>query len=590
MRRSLLIRLLAVSVLVAVCSIAATAWLAARTATGAIEQEQGRALADDNRIYTTLLDYAATHPNWSEAGPVVANLARQTGRRVALLTQDRRPIADSVAKPDPLPSTASAVVDPLAVDPALVADSGVDRVAPAALGPFRLPAGELTELRGRGQKVLACVRGRTGSGTLTEAPNGHPRIESPYQLTGVGCGVSFLSDPTPTEETALTALAKLVDDCLSRRGIGPVKLNLDRTWISAPAKGADSSGLVVQDTQQTIQACVTTSRHEQLASFVSPSALLFVTSTGGAPPTTFDLSAGNRIRIAGVAAAVLALTIVVTVLAGTRLVRPLRALTGAAQRMKEGDAFARVDVKGKDELARLAVAFNEMSAARERLEEQRKAMVSDIAHELRTPLSNIRGWLEATEDGVSEPGPALVSSLLEEALQLEHIVDDLQDLSMADAGKLRLHPEPVWLVDLLAQVEVAHGGRAREAGVTLSVRADDVELRADPVRLRQAVDNLVTNAVRHTPEGGTVTVRGRRDDGEVVIEVTDTGEGIAADELPQVFDRFWRADKSRSRPAGGSGLGLAIVKKLMEAHDGTVTAASTAGEGSTFTLRLPPAD
>ena len=152
-----------------------------------------------------------------------------------------------------------------------------------------------------------------------------------------------------------------------------------------------------------------------------------------------------------------------------------------------------------------------MAAHRARLEEQRKVMVSDVAHELRTPLSNIRGWLEAAQDGLAEPDPAFVSSLLEEAVQLQHIIDDLQDLAAADAGALRLHPEPVRIDDLLGQVAAAHQALAETAGVTLAVRkplpgSPPPELTADPVRLRQAIDNLVSNAVRHTPSGGRVTL------------------------------------------------------------------------------------
>ncbi|MEV0386424.1 HAMP domain-containing sensor histidine kinase [Nonomuraea sp. NPDC050643] len=300
-------------------------------------------------------------------------------------------------------------------------------------------------------------------------------------------------------------------------------------------------------------------------------------------------SPANQARIAGVAALVLLITVTATVIAGSRLSRPLRELTDAVRLMEEGKA-ARVTVTGRDELCRLAAAFNAMSERRERLEELRKEMVSDIAHELRTPLSNIRGWLEATEDGVVAPDRELVSSLLEEALLLQHIIDDLQDLAVADAGELRLREEPVNVADLLVQVATAHRGGAEAAGVTLTTRADgEPRLFADPVRLRQAVGNLASNAVRHTPPDGTVSLLARREGDDVVIDVTDTGTGIAAEDLPLIFERFWRVEKSRSRRTGGSGLGLPIARKLAEAHGGTLHATSVLGEGSTFTLRLPAA-
>ncbi|GAA4240859.1 hypothetical protein GCM10022254_67280 [Actinomadura meridiana] len=227
------------------------------------------------------------------------------------------------------------------------------------------------------------------------------------------------------------------------------------------------------------------------------------------------------------------------------------------------------------------------AASRSAVEAQRQTMVNDIAHELRTPLSNIRVWLEAAEDGVAIPDGAFVSSLLEEALQLQHLVDDLQDLAAAEAGTLRLHFEPMDVRELLTRVADAHRAKATSAGSRLTVYLDgDPPLTADAVRIRQAVANLLTNAIRHTPNGH-ITLTARDDDGWTVIEVADTGTGIPPEDLPQIFDRFWRADKSRNRQTGGSGLGLAIVRQLVQAHGGTAEAHSQLGEGSTFTLRLP---
>jgi two-component system sensor histidine kinase BaeS len=280
--------------------------------------------------------------------------------------------------------------------------------------------------------------------------------------------------------------------------------------------------------------------------------------------------------------------VAVTALVATRLVRPLRALTQAAQQPPE--RHVRVPVTTRDETGILALAFNELTERRERLEEQRKAMVSDIAHELRTPLTNIRGWLEVARDGLVEPDPELLSSLHEEAVVLQRVIDDLQDLAAADAGTLRLHREEVRADELLEQVAAAHRVGAESAGVRLVTEvAGAPRLDADPVRMRQALGNLVSNATRHTPAGGTVTLSARREEEEVVFEVADTGDGIAPGDLARVFDRFWRAEKSRSRRTGGSGLGLAIVRQLAAAHGGTVLVTSEAGTGSVFTLRLPRA-
>jgi two-component system, OmpR family, sensor histidine kinase BaeS len=560
-RVSLLTRLLAASVLIAVLAIAATAWLAARTTTTAIEQEQGRTLATDNRIYTALLGYAATHPNWDGVAPTLETLAQHTDRRIALLTHDRTPIADSGH--GPLPATASAVVDPLAVDPALVPDAPADRIDARAVGPFRLPDNEKAYLDGLAQEALTCVRGRSGAGSIVTTPSGRPRVTGPNPLTTASCSDEALDDPTPTEQRALAQLSTLVNGCLARNNLGPVRMALDRSW-TWDAAGPAGPGL-----GDTVNACVTSARREQLSPYVTPAALLFVTTKPGtATASPFDVSFG---RIALAASAVLIVTVAITVLVGRRLTRPLRALTAAL-----GEPNARVRVRGNDEIARLAAAFNDMAATRERMEKQRNDMVGDIAHELRTPLSNIRGWLEATQDGVSTVDAALVTSLLEEAGLLQHVIDDLQDLALADAGMLRLHRVPVDVPELLADM-----------AAPVVVSASPLTVHADPMRLRQMLGNLVANAVRHTPPDGTITVRAYPDGADGVIEVTDTGAGIAPEDLPHVFDRFWRAEKSRNRATGGSGLGLAIVRKLAEAHGGTVTAESTPGQGATFRLRLP---
>ncbi|KAB2591183.1 sensor histidine kinase [Streptomyces arboris] len=641
LRRSLLGRLLGVSALVAACSVAATAWLAVQTTSGAIKQEQGQNLAADARIYDTLLGYAARHRTWDGVDATVRELAEQSGRRVALTTQSRQPLADSAtaATPPALPPEASAVVDPLSVDTVLAARStegqgtAADRIDPRAVGPFLLPAAERAALRRTADRNAECLNRVGVAADVVVGPSGRPRVQmvgnDPERALGTRCDPSDLDAPTRTERKALTALNELADACLKRQDRGGVRLNRDLSWgegavtvpvpgplpaprpaplpsdarEAGPAPAVEPPREFTGEDDRAIASCVGTARSEQLSSYVASPALLFIGDEGGATVPGFDLSPANTAKIAGVAALVLALTVGASVLAGARLVRPLHALTGAAQRMRDGEEHASVPVSGDDEIGRLAAAFNDMSAHRARLEEQRKAMVSDVAHELRTPLSNIRGWLEAAQDGLADPDPAFVSSLLEEAVQLQHIIDDLQDLAAADAGVLRLHPEPVRVGELLTQVAAAHQARAETAGVTLTVVAGaGVVLDADPVRLRQAVGNLVSNAVRHTPADGTATLRAYGDGscgdgscetgsesgaGEVVIEVADTGTGIPAADLPYVFDRFWRAEKSRSRRTGGSGLGLAIVRKLTEAHGGTVSATSTEGKGSTFTLRLP---
>ncbi|GAB2791421.1 HAMP domain-containing sensor histidine kinase [Streptomyces chlorus] len=657
MRRSLLGRFLGVSALVATCSVAATAWLAVQTTSVAIRQEEGQNLADDTRIYSTLLGYAATHPDWDGVQPTVRELARESGRRITLTTPQRRPLAESAGPRDrtSLAARESATVDPLSVETSLTgggqATSGTaasrratDRIDARAVGPFRLPAAERTALREAAAHSLSCMRSSGITAEIVVSPSGRPGIEvggADGDLTQYpGCVVPPLTEPTRTEAVALKELNRLTNECLRRREHGTeVSLSLDLTWRPGPLLSDDGRATVAPvpvpvpaeavpaeavRADDEVDSCVGTARREQLASYVAPPAMLFIGDTGGRTVPGLDLSPVNTAKIAGVAALVLALTVGASIFTGIRLVSPLRALTGAAQRLRDGRDIQPVPVTTDNEIGRLAEAFNQMAAHRERMERQRKAMVSDVAHELRTPLSTIRGWLEAAQDGVAEADPAFVDSLLEEAVQLQHIIDDLQDLAAADAGALRLNPEPLRVRDVLHQVATAHQLRADAAGVMLLVEdpaARVPSLSADPVRLRQAVANLVSNAIRHTGEGGTVTLRARTDEHHtddahtddartddartddartgadrgvgtgtgrtVVVEVADTGSGIDPADLPHLFDRFWRADKSRNRRTGGSGLGLAIVRKLAEAHGGSVTVTSTPGSGSVFALRLP---
>ncbi|WP_406143401.1 sensor histidine kinase [Streptomyces sp. NBC_01012] len=653
LRKSLLGRLLAVSALVAACSVAATAWLAVQTTSGAIEQEQGRNLAADTRVLDALLGYAAEHPSWDGVGDTVAELADSSDRRITLTTQSREILADSAASSPPppaLPPEASAVVDPLSVAATSSgADSGSgsvtvaapgtdgeqrsgsDRVDPRAVGPFRLPKAERTSLTRTAEEAVRCLSRSGIASDVVEGPSGRPRIQvvgnDPDRVRGSLCSTDALDTPTRTETKALTALNELVNACLDRQGREAVQLDLDLSWntgteepavaspvptarpdVSVPRESPSAAPTSLDsENDRDIASCVAIARQEQLSSYVASPALLFISDPGGGAVPGFELSPANTVNIIGAAALVLALTVGASVLAGIRLVRPLHALTGAAQRMRDGEDPSQVVVAADNEIGRLATAFNDMSAHRARLEEQRKVMVSDVAHELRTPLSTIRGWLEGAQDGIAEVDATLISSLLEEAVQLQHIIDDLQDLSAADAGALRLHPEPVRIEDLLSHAVAAHRTQAEAAGVGLAVAAPDgdepaPELTADPVRLRQAIGNLVSNAVRHTAPGGRVTLRAYGTgagsgsetgsggaDREVVLEVADTGSGIAPDDLPYVFDRFWRAEKSRSRRTGGSGLGLAIVRKLIEAHGGTAGVVSTVGQGTVFTLRLPSA-
>jgi len=278
------------------------------------------------------------------------------------------------------------------------------------------------------------------------------------------------------------------------------------------------------------------------------------------------------------------------------LAAPLRRLAAAARAVARRDFSQRVPTGGSVEMDEVAHAFNEMAAGLEQAERQRQNLVADVAHELRTPISVLQGNLRAILDDVYALDKAEISRLYDETRLISRLVDDLGELARADAGQLSLNVQRVDAAQI-AQATVESLAPAAEAeGVTLDLVSTGAgalpAVRADPDRLAQVLRNLLINALRHTPEGGTVEVRisPPAADGFVKIAVADTGEGIAPDDLPHVFDRFWRADRSRSRDGrspGGSGLGLSIAKSLVEAQGGSIWAESCPGLGSTFYLTLP---
>ena len=596
LRKRLLVRLLIATVLIAVCSVAATAWLAVETTTRALREEQGQVLAEDMDVLARLSGYAATHPAWEGVGETVRALSERTGRRIALTTQDRRIIADSAPSGTALPPRAAATVDPLRTD--TYTERGAQRsgIDPRVVGPYRVTDEERARLDKLALIRQKCFARNGFEADVVQTPSGRPVVTDHDGPVAAGqvpeeCADGLLNTATPTEEKALAELAERSRACLDRHGLSTgvtpfvavdvTEQRLGARYLMGKFRPGDSGSV------REAESCVDAARRAQLDPYVAPVAELFL-GVGDTTAVRFDMSPANKAKVVGAAGLVLAVTVAVTAVVATRLVRPLRALTEAAQQPPE--LHVRVPVTTRDETGILAAAFNELTERRERLEAQRKAMVSDIAHELRSPLTNIRGWLEVTRDGVVAPAPALLASLHEEALVLQRVIDDLQDLAAADAGALRLHREPVRADELLDQVAAAHRVAADTAGVTLRATADGAPwLDADPVRMRQALGNLVSNALRHTPAGGTVTLAARRDGDDVVLDVTDTGTGIDPEDLPHVFDRFWRAEKSRSRRTGGSGLGLPIVRHLVAAHGGTVEAASEPGTGSVFTLRLPAA-
>jgi len=321
-------------------------------------------------------------------------------------------------------------------------------------------------------------------------------------------------------------------------------------------------------------------------------ALYFNSAAERSPADASFLAAVNRAVLVGALVAGV-VAVLVTLALSHRIVRPVELLTAAARRMETGDLTARVNVASGDEIGELARAFNSMAGGLARLEQLRRNMVSDVAHELRTPLTSIRGYLEAAREGVVALDVKLADNLYEEAMSLNRLVDDLQELALAEAGQLHLERQPVDMGDVARAALEAVRARAEERGLQLSLDTPSAEgmplVEADPHRIRQVLCNLLNNALDFTPRGGRVTTVVQPDGQWVRVEVRDTGRGIAPEHLPFVFERFYRADKSRTRATGGAGLGLAIVKQLVEAHGGRVWADSAVGAGSVFSFVLPVA-
>ena len=296
-----------------------------------------------------------------------------------------------------------------------------------------------------------------------------------------------------------------------------------------------------------------------------------------------------RETIVPVGVAACAVAIVLGLFLTWQLTDPLRKLTAAARGIAGGDLDQKVDIRSKDELGQLGEAFNQMSESLARAETLRRNMVADIAHELRTPLSIVRANLEAILDGVFEPTKENVASIHKEAILLSRLVDDLQELALAEAGQLRIEEEPTDIGSLIERSVANVAPRATKEGVSIEGEVPEglPLVNVDPQRMGQVMGNLLDNALRHSPKGGTIRVRASAGEDEVRVDVMDQGPGLTPEELSLVFERFYRGDKARSRTTGGAGLGLTIVKQLVEAHGGRVWAESTEDEGATFSFTLP---
>ncbi len=351
---------------------------------------------------------------------------------------------------------------------------------------------------------------------------------------------------------------------------------------------ADSQGEVVgKQYQSDVQGITLLSPWRRFAG------TLYISSEPSAYfPSLVSISdAVKRYLVLGALLAV-AIALVLTFFLSRRITAPIKSLTLAARQLGHGDFSQRVEFADKSELGELGKTFNSMADDLERMEGLRRNMVADVAHELRTPLSNVRGYLEAIRDGVVSPDTATIQSLYEEVELLTRLVDDLQELALAEAGELRLVRQPEDIFILINRAVAAVHSRALGKGVSLAIDpADNMPpVNVDAQRISQVLHNLLENAVAHTAQGSSIVVAARQQGGWVEVSVTDTGEGISPHELPRIFERFYRVDKSRTRATGGSGLGLTIARRLIEAHGGKIYAESELGKGSRFSFTVPVAE
>jgi signal transduction histidine kinase len=407
----------------------------------------------------------------------------------------------------------------------------------------------------------------------------------------------ILNYPTYSIESKINAINKILATEVANRSIwDDLQILIEGMGRTSKARFvmADIDGNVLADSMEIwIGQQINTKESKPFAAFLIEEkpvlAYLVPLEEFGleAIQTRFTNSVNRSLLVAIIAGGLVALGL--TLVFSRSILQQVSALINAARAMEKGDLSQRVPVNTKDEIGELAQAFNAMADGLERLEDLRRNMVTDVAHELRTPLANIRGYLEAVQDGVVEPSPQMISSLHEEAMLLNRLVDDLQELALAEAGNLTLARHPIYLQEVVDKAVLLVENQALAKGLTIEVclPADLPMVDADAERMSQVVRNLLNNAVTNTPAGGQIRIAGRRVNSHIEVSVQDTGIGIASEHLPFVFERFYRADRSRARRTGGAGLGLAIVKQLVEAQGGQVSIASQPGLGTTVTFTSP---
>jgi two-component system sensor histidine kinase BaeS len=560
---------------VAVVAAGATAFLTVRQATQQVSDSAAVAQKDIDTIVSDIALSGGLRTDWNNLSTTVDTLSKQTGQRIRVSTHDGKPLVDSDTlhggKARSISRQGSITIDPRpSID--------LSRYQPA--DPIKTLVDEASNF----QDSFYDARCLAAQGiTAPEKPDsfGIPSIdfakvpEIPRKNCTLSRSTVFGYPSGKIGQDVLNA----IQNCPSMN----TPLTLTRT-TDTPTMGLP---LPPSPARMSLDTACLEDIFRRLAPIDSPPPLSLSIGVGDEPPVKAIALWPSLIAAAGVAL----VAFLGTLLLSRRVLRPIGTLTGASRRLAAGDLTERVPVRGHDELSVLATSFNSMAESLQASKEQQRNMVADIAHELRTPLANIRGYLEALKDGVIKPETALFVSLYEEAVLQQRLIDDLQDLAQAESGTMIYHRTHLDVAELLNTCRTAHATAADGRGVGLEVYVyQRPAVDGDPDRLRQVLGNLITNALRATPTGGSIKLRALVDQADVVIEVADTGRGIEPDDLAHVFDRFWRADNARGRSTGGRGLGLAIAREIVAAHSGSLTVASEVGQGTVCTIRLPAVD
>ncbi|MEU4562258.1 ATP-binding protein [Actinoplanes sp. NPDC023936] len=595
------LRIFLLVLVVAVSAIGATAYLTISLT----YREAARVDAAQDRHEAAIVDairgFGIRNGQWAGIDGVVRELSATTGLHIRVETPDRLVVltdSDTLAKRKAGPvQLLSRQIEPAPdLDRLILAAADQLSMAAALSAPPRIDPTATTRpddpLR---QRIEAARRpdAPPAMPALPESlfgpiPRGAPDAQALYQLAQYRAALTTVrcraERAARSPALALTTSPYLDAAQLAGESSCVTSANsqvlADRQWLSR--RWAELSGCRLA--MAAFDECLTNEFAQGALGFSAVPVEVFF----GAPesPEIGELSRPAGYAVAGV----IVVAALGTAWIARRVSRPVRLLTGASLQLAAGRLDVRVPHgKVADELAALSASFNSMAEALQRSEERQRRLIADVAHELRTPLSNLRGYLEGLADGVIEPSPELFASLHEETLLQRRILDDLQVLALAEAGDLDYAPAPADLSELTEAAATAHRAVAASAGVELVVDAPEpVVVHADPDRTRQVIGNLLSNAIRYTDAGGRVEMRVRRDAQGAILTVRDTGVGMSPAEVARVFDRFWRADPARQRATGGSGLGLTIAHRIVADQGGTLAAESAPGLGTTFTVRLPP--